>query len=755
MTVRSTAATRCATIRAALPTLRHVVHVPYGEHVVPDAVSWDELLAEPGPLEFLPVAFDHPLFVLFSSGTTGRPKAIVHGHGGILLELLKAHAFSWDLKPGGRLLWFSTTSWMMWNALVAALLVRSSIVMLDGDPGWPDLGWQWRVAEETRPTFMGVSPTFLMACRKAGLEPGREYDLGSIRVFGTAGSPLPAEGYRYVYEQLGPDVLLINGSGGTDVCSGIVGGSPLLPVYEGEISGRLLGVATEAFDQDGKPVVGELGELVITKPMPSMPVELWGDTDGSLYRSSYFDMFPGIWRQGDWIRFSERGSCVVTGRSDATLNRGGVRLGTGEFYSVVEELPEVTDGLVVHLEDDEGGAGELVLFVVLADGIELDDELRGTIGRQPARAALTTPRAGHDPGRTGDPPHADREEARGAGQAHPPRRSGRRRREPGLAPRPRPPSTSSLRSWPASRRYRRTVAVAGSERLSLEDVVAIDVHAHVEMSEAGVDSLPDELRDAAVKHFRGQSARPTADELAQYYRERRMMAVVFTVDAESITGQPRVPNEEIAEVARANADVLIPFASIDPHKGRRGVDEARRLIAEHGVGLQVPPQHAGVLPERPPGLPALRSDRRGRAAGAVPHRASGIGSGMPGRRRHPAQVLEPDPRRRRRRRLPGAQDHPRAPLVSLAGRGDLGRDAQAARLHRPLRVVAEVLPAQTRPVRQHAAAGQGAVRQRLPVHHARPLDRRLRDARHQAEVRPLILKENAMRLLGLGSPEEE
>jgi acetoacetyl-CoA synthetase len=368
-----------ATIRAALPTLRHVIDVPYGEHTVPNAVGWDELTAEPGPLAFEPVAFDHPLFVLFSSGTTGRPKAIVHGHGGILLELLKAHAFSWDLKPGGRLLWYSTTSWMMWNALIAALTVRSSIVMLDGDPNWPDAGWQWRVAEETQPTVMGASPVFLMGCRKAGLQPGREHDLSSIRVFCTAGSPLPAEGYRYVYEQLGPEVLLVNGSGGTDVCSGIVGGSPLLPVYEGEISGRLLGVATDAFDPQGKPLVGELGELVITRPMPSMPVELWGDTDGSLYRSSYFELYPGIWRQGDWISFSERGSCVVTGRSDATLNRGGVRLGTGEFYGVVEELPEIVDSLVVHLEDDEGGAGELVLFVVLANDAVLDDDLRSAI----------------------------------------------------------------------------------------------------------------------------------------------------------------------------------------------------------------------------------------------------------------------------------------------------------------------------------------------------------------------------------------
>jgi acetoacetyl-CoA synthetase len=367
-----------ATIRAALPSLEHVVHVPYGDLTADDAIPFAEVMAESRPLEFEQVPFDHPLFILFSSGTTGRPKAIVHGHGGILLENLKAHALHWDLKPGGRLLWYSTTSWMMWNALVAALLVRSSIVMLDGDPAYPDFGWQWRLAEELKPSFMGVAPAFLMACRKAGLDPGREYDLSSIACFGTAGSPLPAEGYRYVYEQM-PEVLLINGSGGTDVCSGIVSGSPLMPVYEGEISGRLLGVATDAFDAAGNAVVGELGELVITQPMPSMPVRLWGDDDGSLYQRSYFDMYPGIWRQGDWILFTEYGSCIVTGRSDATLNRGGVRLGTSEFYSVVEELDEVLDSLVVHLEDPEGGNGELLLFVVLREGSELDDELRSRI----------------------------------------------------------------------------------------------------------------------------------------------------------------------------------------------------------------------------------------------------------------------------------------------------------------------------------------------------------------------------------------
>ncbi len=368
-----------AEIRAGLPTVEHVVHVAYGEQEVPDAVAWDDLLAGPGEPGFEPVPFDHPVYVLFSSGTTGLPKAIVHGHGGQLIEHLKGVGLGWDLKPGARLLWFSTTAWMMWNALVSALLVRASIVMIDGDPMWPDPSFQWRLAEETRPSFMGVAPTFLMACRKADLQLGRDYDLSSIRALGFAGSPLPSEGYHYVYDQLGPDVLCLNGSGGTDICGAFVSGSFLQPVYDGEISGCCLGADVKAFDDDANVVVGELGEMVVAEPMPSMPVRLWNDPDGERYLASYFTLYPGVWRQGDWILFTERGSCVITGRSDATLNRGGVRMGTSELYAVVEELPEVADSLIVHREDDEGGAGELILFVALDGERELDDELRGRI----------------------------------------------------------------------------------------------------------------------------------------------------------------------------------------------------------------------------------------------------------------------------------------------------------------------------------------------------------------------------------------
>ncbi|HEY1237823.1 MAG TPA: acetoacetate--CoA ligase [Solirubrobacterales bacterium] len=379
-----------AEVRAALPSLERVVHVPYAggpDDSLPDSFGWDQLLAESGPLEFDPVDFDHPLCVLFSSGTTGLPKAIVHRHGGILIEALKNQGLSWDLQPGDRLLWFTTTAWMMWMALVNTLLLRASIVMLDGNPMYPDLSAQWRLAEELRPTLMGAVPAFMMACRKGGVDL-RGMDLSSIRQFCAAGSPLPAEGFDWIYEQLGPDVLLNVGSGGTDVCTGMVQGSPLQPVYRGEISGCCLAVDVAAYDESARPVVGELGELVIRSPMPSMPIGFWNDPGDERYRAAYFEHFPGVWRHGDWIMFTERGSCVITGRSDATLNRGGVRLGTGEVYSVVEGIDEVMESLVIHIEDAEGGPGELILFVVLAEGVELDDELRKTIAGE-LRSALS------------------------------------------------------------------------------------------------------------------------------------------------------------------------------------------------------------------------------------------------------------------------------------------------------------------------------------------------------------------------------
>jgi acetoacetyl-CoA synthetase len=367
-----------APVRAGLPSLEAVVHVPYAggpDDALPDAVSWNDLLREQGELAFDPLPFAHPLYVLFSSGTTGLPKAIVHCHGGILIEHLKNHGFSWDLQPGDRLQWFTTTAWMMWNALVSTLLLRASIVMIDGNPVYPDVSFQWELAEKVRPTFFGLSPAFTMACRKAGLEPGERFDLTSIRMLCEAGSPLPLEGYEWLYRQVGPDVYLNVGSGGTDVCTGIVQGYPLLPVYAGEMSAACLAVDAAAFDASGKPVVGELGELVIRQPMPSMPVGFWNDDDGSRYRAAYFDHYPGVWRFGDWIVFTERGSSMITGRSDATLNRGGVRLGSSEIYSVVEEFEEVLDSLVVHLEEED----ELLLFVVLRPGLELDDGLRTRI----------------------------------------------------------------------------------------------------------------------------------------------------------------------------------------------------------------------------------------------------------------------------------------------------------------------------------------------------------------------------------------
>jgi acetoacetyl-CoA synthetase len=370
-----------AGLRAALPTVEAVVVLGYLDpepdlSEIEGARRFEELeaLGDGARLAFADVPFDHPLWVLYSSGTTGLPKAIVHGHGGILLESLKTMHLHVDAHPDDRLFWFTTTGWMMWNFLVGGLATGASIVLYDGSPGHPDLGVLWDLAERAGITCFGTSAAYLGACAKAGVRPRQGRDLRRLEAVGSTGSPLAPEGFDWVYEQLGPDLWLFSTSGGTDLCTAFVGGVPTLPVRRGELQARALGAKVEAWDANGRPVVGEVGELVITEPMPSMPLRLWGDADGSRYRESYFEQYPGVWRHGDWIELTAAGGAVISGRSDSTINRGGVRMGTSEIYRVVLSLDEVVDALVVDLPLP-GTDGWMPLFVVLREGCELDDDL--------------------------------------------------------------------------------------------------------------------------------------------------------------------------------------------------------------------------------------------------------------------------------------------------------------------------------------------------------------------------------------------
>lgn len=368
-----------AEIQAALPTLQQTIMIGRrsDNQISPPHVDWDTALQTRPYEQAAQLPFDHPLWVLFSSGTTGLPKGLVHGHGGILLESLKQMALHWDLGEDDVLFWYTSPSWVMWNLLVSALATGAAVVCYDGSPTHPDAGALWRIVEDNGVTYLGASPGLLQAVQAAGIRPGTDFDLSSLRSMGSTGSPLPKDLHRWAAEGIGP-IPLWSISGGTDICSAFVGGAPTLPVWAGELSARCLGVALEAWGEDGRPLVDDVGEMVITKPIPSMPLHLWGDREYVRYVDTYLSTFPGVWRQGDWITISERGTVVIHGRSDSTLNRNGVRMGSADIYAAVESIPEVAESLVLGVEGTDGDYW-MPLFVQLREPGSLDADLKRKI----------------------------------------------------------------------------------------------------------------------------------------------------------------------------------------------------------------------------------------------------------------------------------------------------------------------------------------------------------------------------------------
>lgn len=377
-----------ADLATRIPSLRAVVGIGNlgvgaldEKNEITNLSTWEDVASGDTPPEFVRVAFDTPLWVLYSSGTTGIPKGIVHSHGGVVVDHLRLFGLHLDLRPGGRFFWYTNTNWMMWNLVASALLAGATTVCFDGSPLYPGPRRLWEIAAETKVNVLGVSPGIFLAGMKAGLKPGEELDLSALRTIGATGAPVPAHCFPWVRDAVGERVQLASTSGGTDVVSGFAGSAPNLDVWAGELSAPLLGVALESWDDEGLPLVGEVGEMVITEPMPSMPVKFWNDPDGQRYHDTYFSMFPGAWRHGDWITITDHGSVIISGRSDATLNRHGVRLGSADIYDVVDGIPEVTESLVIGAEQPDGGYW-MPLFVVLAENVELDDRLRERIRAQ-------------------------------------------------------------------------------------------------------------------------------------------------------------------------------------------------------------------------------------------------------------------------------------------------------------------------------------------------------------------------------------